>query len=202
MSVFEAAKQRRAIKDYDKDHDMPDEDMKKIMTAAHFTPTAFNIQNYRFVVVQNKAFQQQLQKAAWNQEKVGDCSALVILCADKESWQKNPRRYWSTAPDKVQETMEGMIRDYYKGKERVKIDEAHRSCGMAGMTIMLAAEELGYDSCPMDGFDYEAIGELINLPDDHVVSFMIAIGKRRKDPLPRPTMLPREEIVIEEKFTS
>ena len=57
----------------------------------------------------------------------------------------------------------------YEGREQLQRDEALRSCGMAAQTIMLAAKALGYDTCPMAGFDPEAVGRLINLPPDHVI---------------------------------
>ena len=79
-------------------------------------------------------------------------------------------------------------------------DEAMRSCGMAGQTLMLAAKELGYDSCPMDGFDYDAVGKILSLPSDHVISFMIAIGKKTQDSWPRPGQLAYNEVVLENGF--
>lgn len=201
-NILELIRDRRAIKEFDNTHTMPDSDLEQIITAAHFTPTAFNIQHYRFVVVQDKETRHSSDflAACWNQAKVAECSALIILCADKDAWKKNPKRYWASAGEDVQTTLAGMIDNYYKGKDRVQLDETHRSCGMAGMTIMLTAQGLGYDTCPIDGFDYDAVGQLINLPEDHVISFMIAVGKKAKDPLPRPTKLSRDEILIREKF--
>ena len=49
------------------------------------------------------------------------------------------------------------------GNEQVQRDEAMRSCGMAAMTLMLAAKEMGYDTCPMDGFDFDAVGKSTQL---------------------------------------
>jgi len=71
---------------------------------------------------------------------------------------------------------------------------------MAGQTIMLAAKAMGYDSCPMDGFDYEAVGKILNLPPGMVISFMIAIGKKTQDSWPRPGQLAYDEVVIEDRF--
>jgi len=201
-NLFQLMEARRAVKDFDDNHVMPESDLKQILTAAHFTPTAFNIQNYRFVVIQDKDFRhsQEFVDACWNQEsKVAASSALIILCADKDAW-KTPNRYWTTVNEDVQNTMAGMIDSYYNGKDRVQLDECHRSCGMAGMGIMLAAQALDYATCPMDGFDYDAVGKLINLPESHVISFMIAVGKKTAEPFPRPTMLSQDEIVVREKF--
>ncbi len=67
-------------------------------------------------------------------------------------------------------------------------------------TLMLAAKGMGYDSCPMIGFDIEKVAELINLPDDHVMGPMVAIGKGTKEAWPKPGQLDLEEVVIENSF--
>jgi nitroreductase len=75
-----------------------------------------------------------------------------------------------------------------------------RSCGMAAMTLMLAAKEMGYDSCPMDGFDFDEVGKLIDLPQDHVISMFVTIGKKAREPWPRGGQLPMQEVVINNRF--
>jgi len=67
---------------------------------------------------------------------------------------------------------------------------------------MLAAKALGYDTCPTGGFDYEAVGKLINLPDDHVVTLFVAIGKDIKPAWPRGGRLCLDEVVIKDKFSA
>tara|TARA_B100001750_G_scaffold247390_1_gene272974 strand:+ start:2652 stop:3263 length:612 start_codon:yes stop_codon:yes gene_type:complete len=200
-TFLDLVEQRRAIKKFDDSHTLPAEDIEKLKTAIHFTPTAYNIQNYRIVIVQDKEFRKtdEFKQACWNQEQPAACSALFILCANKDAW-KNPKRYWTTVSDEIQDNMAGMVKNYYDGKERVQLDEAHRSCGMAGMTLMLTAQALGYDTCPMDGFDYDALGQLIKLPENHVISFMVAVGKKAAEPFPRPTLIDRDEIFISNKF--
>jgi nitroreductase len=68
------------------------------------------------------------------------------------------------------------------------------------MTIMLAATAMGYDSCPMDGFDFDAVAKIIQLPEDHVISFMIAVGKGTQPAWRKPGQLPYEEVVIQNTF--
>jgi nitroreductase len=77
-----------------------------------------------------------------------------------------------------------------------------RSCGLAGQTIMLAAKTMGYDSCPMIGFDPVRVAEIIQLPDDHVIGFMITVGKAIKPAWPKPGQLPLDEVVVLDKFDS
>ena len=55
----------------------------------------------------------------------------------------------------------------YSESPQNRRDEAMRSCGFAAQTIMLAAKQMGLDSCPMVGFEYDEIAKIINLPDEH-----------------------------------
>lgn len=89
---------------------------------------------------------QQIRVAAWDQPQVTDASLLIILCADMKAWEKDPARYWASAPKEVQEYMTQMIDQYYRDREQVQRDEAMRSAGIAAQTIMLAAKSMGYDT--------------------------------------------------------
>jgi len=200
MNVSEAIRARRAVKWFDPQHKMPEETFRGLMEHAILAPTAFNIQNWRFVRVTDPEQRRAIRAAAWDQAQVTDASELLVLCFDTRAWERQPERYWRNAPQEVQDFLLPALADYYKGKPQVERDEGMRSCGLAGMTIMLLARELGYESCPMDGFDYAAVGRIISLPQDHTVAFMIAIGKGIKAPWPKPGQLPLAEVLCENRF--
>ncbi|WP_305908893.1 nitroreductase family protein [Methylomarinum sp. Ch1-1] len=200
METKEAIKLRRSVKQYDPEHRMTNQEIEEILSLGMLSPTAFNLQHWRFIVVKDEALRRQVRAAAWDQPQVTDASLLVILCADLKAWEKQPQRYWRNAGQQVQEFVLPAIDSYYRDNERVQRDEAMRSCGMAAQTLMLAAKAMGYDSCPMDGFDFEQVGKLINLPDDHVISLFVAIGKGAEEARPRPGQLTFEEVVIEDRF--
>lgn len=199
MHTLDAIKTRRAVKQYDADFIIPAKDEAALLELARLAPTAFNLQHWRFVVVKDKALREQIRAVGWDQAQMTDASLLVILTGNLDAW-KAPRRVWESAGEQVQEYMAGAIDTYYNGKDHVQRDEVMRSAGMAGQTLMLAATAMGYQSCPMDGFDFDAVGKLINLPADHAIAFMVAIGKGTKEPHPRPSQLPLEEVVIENRF--
>jgi nitroreductase len=200
MNTLDAIAARRAIKHYDPSHRMTEEEIKTLLTAALQSPTAFNIQHWRFVTVTDPEVRKQIRAVAWDQAQVTDSSLLIVLCADKDAWKKDAARYWKDAPQPVQDFLVPAIGQYYDGREQVQRDECMRSCGMAGMTIMLAAKAMGYDSCPMDGFDFDAVAKIIELPEDHVISFMIAVGKGTQPAWPKPGQLPYDEVVIQNTF--
>ncbi len=200
MKVIEAISTRRSVKHFDPSHRMSQEEITRLLSTVILSPTAFNIQNWRFVVVQDPALRQEIRKVAWNQAQVTDASLLVLLCADLRAWEKDPARYWRNAEQPVRDFLLPAIKNYYEGKPDVQRDEAMRSCGLAGMALMLAAKEMGYDSCPMDGFDFAAVGRLVNLPPDHVISFMVAVGKGIKPAWPRGGQLDLAEVMITDRF--
>ncbi len=200
MDTFEAIRARRAVKHYDAGHKLSESEEKQLFELAIQAPTAFNIQNWRFVVVRDPELRHKIRKVAWDQAQVTDASLLIVLCADLKAWEKEPNRYWVNAPKEVQDFLVPAIDVYYRGKSQVERDEAMRSCGIAAQTIMLAAKAMGYDSCPMDGFDYDAVGKLIKLPANHVVAMFVAVGKGTKAAWPKPGQLPLGEVVINNTF--
>lgn len=200
MNVTQAILERRSVKAYDPQHKMSEQEIAKLMSLAMLSPTAFNIQNWRFVVVTDPALRKQIRAASWDQAQVEDASVLIVLTADLHAWKKQPERYWANAPKPVQDFLVPAIGQYYTGKEQVQRDEAMRSCGMAAMTIMLAAKEMGYDTCPMDGFDFDAVSKLLNLPDDHTPVMFVVVGKAAKEAQPRGGQLEMNEVVIYNKF--
>jgi nitroreductase len=200
MDVQEAILARRAVKHFDPDHRLGQEEEARLFDLAIKSPTAFNIQNWRFVVVRDPDLRKEIREVAWGQAQVTDASLLVILCADLKAWEREPRRYWHEAPAADQDDILPASDADSRGKSQVQRDEAMRSCGIAAQTLMLAAKAMGYDSCPMDGFDFDRVGELINLPEDHVVALFVTIGKGVKPAWPRAGQLALEEVVITDRF--
>ena len=200
MELFDAIYQRRAIKAFDPEHIVSENDEKKLFEAAIQAPTSFNIQHWRFVVVRDKDLRTELRKLGNDQAQITDSSLLVIMTADMKAWQKNPARYWTEAPKEVADLLVGWMGPFHDGREWLQRDEAQRSIGMAMQTLMLAAKGIGLDSCPMIGFDIEAVAKLINLPADHVMGPMVAIGKGTKAPWPKPGQLSLSEVLVNNKF--
>ena len=200
MNIKEAIETRRSIKHYDSEHRMPEADLKELLRLAKLTPSSFNMQNYRFLVVQDKQLRQQIRAVSWDQAQVTDASVLVLLCADLDAHKADPAVYWGHAQQAVQDMLGPMIRPFYDGKEQLIRDEAIRSSSLAGMTLMLAAKGLGYDSCPMVGFDAEKVAELVHLPANMIISFMLPIGKLAQPAWERGPRLSDEQVVFYDRF--
>ncbi|MDX2200146.1 MAG: nitroreductase family protein [Phycisphaerae bacterium] len=200
MTTLETIYARRAIKHFDPNHIMPEADLTKLLDAAIQSPTSFNIQHWRFVVVRDKALRQQIRAAGFNQAQMTDASVLIVMTADLLAWKRDPQRYWKNAPPEVAKMLVDWMGPFHEGRDWLQRDEAMRSIGMAMQTLMLAAKALGYDSCPMIGFEQEKVAALIRLPKDFILGPMVAIGKGTKQPWPKPGQLPLSEVVFHDRF--
>lgn len=200
MDTFEAINTRRSIRHYDPTHRFTQAEFDKFIDLAMQTPSSFNIQHWRLVNVTDPSLRAQIQAAAWNQTQVTEASLLFVITADVKAWAKNPARYFRNAPKEAQDALVPMIGPFYEGKEQLQRDEAMRSVGFVAQTMMLAARAMGYDSSPMIGFDPDAVAKLINLPDDHTIGMLLAVGKATKPAFPKPGYIEKSEMVIENRF--
>lgn len=200
MDVFEALETRRAIKKFDSSHKMSSDDVEKLMKHVILSPTSYNHQNWRFVYVTDQDVKEKISVAARGQAQPKDGSLVIILCGDMTAWKTEPLRYWKNHPTEKQETVKAALERKYDGNPQNRRDEAVRSCGMAAQSIMLAARQMGLDSCPMVGFEYDELAKVINLPDEHLIVMMVVVGKRAEDAATRGGQLPLNEVAFENTF--
>jgi nitroreductase len=200
MDIKQAIVERRSVKHFDSTHEMTEAEIQELMQYAILSPTAFNIQHWRFVRVKDKDKRQKIQDASWGQVQVSEASLLLVLCADLNAWEKQPERYFKNTPAEVRDMLLPAIENYYTNHHEGQRDECFRSTSIAAMNIMLMAKGMGYDSCPMDGFDFDKIAKIINLPHDHIVTMMITIGKKKLDAKPRSGQLPLNEVFFTDSF--
>ena len=198
--TFDAIEKRRAVKHFDETHQFSDREIEKLLSLAILSPTSFNIQNWRFLVVKDAEMRRKIREMAWDQSQVTDSSLLLIMCADLKAWEQEPQRYWKNASKEVQDFLVPAIENFYKGNEQIQRDEALRSVGIAAQTLMLAAKSAGYDSCPMIGFDSQKVGELINLPENYIIGMMLAVGKAKTPANLRGGQLSLNDLVYTDRF--
>ncbi len=200
MDLFSAVSARRAVKKFDPAHQITDAEIDTLMQAVILSPTSFNIQNWRFVLITDPDQKQKMREIGFNQAQFSDCSLLVVVCGDRNAYDQQPERYWANAPAETRQVVVGMIKQYYGASAELRRDENLRSGSLAAQTLMLAAQALGYDSCPMVGFDFEAAAGLINLPPEHDIVMAVTVGKAVEPARERGGQLPLAEVVRKDRF--
>ena len=127
MNTFDAIRERRAVKNFDPNHQLTQQETDQLLELAMQAPSSFNIQHWRLVNVTDKALRAKLREAANNQAQVTEASLLFVVTVDIKAWEKDPARYWVNAPKEAQDILVPWINPFYSGKEQLQRDEAMRS---------------------------------------------------------------------------
>lgn len=187
------------MKHFDPEHTMTDDEVRNLLRYTVLAPTSFNIQNRHFVCVRDRAVKQELQKAAFNQRQVGDCS-LVVAITGNDHAHRATHRYLRHAPDEVRNALEPMILSAYDDDADALAAETCRSTGLAAMVLMLVALDMGYDTCPMIGFDPKGVSTVLGLPPHCAPQLLVTVGKALEPAHPRLGLLSLDETVSLDRF--
>ncbi len=193
MELSEAIRARGSVKSYDTSYSLSDDDLRRLFELVVRSPSSFNLQHWRFLVVREQGLKDQLMGAAWGQTHLGEASADVVVCGKLDA-HEDAAAIYAGAPPEVAEKMVPMIGGFYATNDGLKRDEAIRSGSLAAMTLMLAAEDMGLATCPMIGFDPSKVSEILSIPDDHVPVMLVTVGKAATAARPSDR-LPLSEVV-------
>ena len=180
-SLAEAIAGRRATPSFD-GTPLPHEDLRQILEAGLHSPSGYNMQPWRFVVVQSPEQKKKLRAASYNQAKVEEASAVIVACGDMDGWRKDlgimlemgraggmPESYAAQAQSSVSTYMSSFT------PEQMKL-WLNKQVALAFTHMLLMAEVLGYDTSPMEGFEQEKVHEVLRLPLSYWVVALLAVG--------------------------
>lgn len=180
-SLSQAIKDRRATPSFD-GAPIPPEDLRKIIAAGLTAPSGYNIQPWRFIVVQSEDQKRRLRAASYNQGKVEEASAVIVACGDADGWRKDLdlmlyQGLEGGMPEGYAEQARNNIPNYLS---RFNSDQMHgwlNKMVMIALThMMLMAEVMSYDTAPMEGFEQEKVREVLRLPLSYWTVALLAIG--------------------------
>jgi nitroreductase len=157
--------------------------LKQILEAGLSAPSGYNMQPWRFVVVQSDEQKKRLRGASYNQAKVEEASAVIVACGDADGWRNRdldlmlkmglergmPEGYAAQAKTSVANFLSSFTSEQMHGwlNKHVMIALTH---------MMLMAEVMGYDTAPMEGFEQDKVHEVLRLPMSYWVVALLGIG--------------------------
>jgi nitroreductase len=180
-TLSQAIMERRATPSFD-GKPVPAADLKQILDAGLHAPSGYNMQPWRFIVVQSAEQKKRLRAASYNQGKVEEASAVIVACGDADAWRKDldlmlqrgrqggmPESYAAQAQSSVPNYLSSFSGGEMKGwlNKQVMLAFTH---------MLLMAEVMGYDTAPMEGFEQEKVHEVLRLPLSYFVVALLAIG--------------------------
>lgn len=182
---IELVKERRSANNFLSDYHITQHELNEILGLVKLAPSAFNLQHTNYVAVLDEGTKERLQQVANGQYKVKSSSAVIIVLGDKKAFQQAPKIYEGLKLLGIvnKQEYEYMVNDtisFYESRgEKFHRDEAIRNASLSAMLFMLAAKEKGWDTCPMIGFDPDAVKEVLNIGEQYEVVMMITLGKEK-----------------------
>lgn len=186
--ILEALARRRSARSFDPGSAIAPDVLGRVLEAARFAPSALNLQPVCFVVCTQPETKRALRVAAFDQQKIEDASAVVVLAADLELCARAQRMPELSCfeSDRLDEWTELARLAYDERPDRCR-EEAFRSGGLSAMALLLAAEAAGLASAPVGGFDAEKVSRTVGLPPTRLPVLLVALGY----PGPKPPLTPR-----------
>jgi nitroreductase len=156
VETFEAIYTRRSIRAYD-GRPVPRETLDQVLSGALMAPSWKNTQTAGYIVVETPEMKQKLMEALpeFNAKTVSTAPVVVVM---------------TTRTGRSGFERDGSFST--KKEDRWEIFDA----GIACQTLCLAAWEAGLGTCIMGIYDEEKLPRLLQVPQNEIVTAVVAMG--------------------------
>jgi nitroreductase len=186
--ILKALNWRYAVKIFDKDKKISEEDLNTILEAGILSPSSLGLEPWKFIIVKDPKTRAKLFEVS-KQPKVTDSSYLIVLTYKtdiKEIINERLERTARIQNQKVEEldTYKTFLENGTKNKTEQELDSWLKAQSYIPLGIMTqTASLLDIDNCPMEGFQNDKVDEILNLKSQNLKSVtMLALGYRGIDP--------------------
>ena len=197
MEFKDIVMKRYASKKFD-NKKIPEDKVNKLFEIIRHAPSSLNIQPWKIKVITDDDMKAKLKPVSYNQEQITTCSHLLVFCADTDLMglidkMKKQMLDNGSTEDSIKGYMD-MMTGYVSGMNNdEKLSFAQRQVFLALGNSVNGSKSLGFDSCPMGGFDKKAYAEILELPENIIPTVLSPIGYAIDTPRPK-MRLPKEEI--------
>ena len=196
MDLELAIRERHSVSRFDATHPVTDEALSGLFRLATLSPSSFNLQHGRFVVVRDPQRKLRLQEAAYGQKQVGQAPAVVVVCG-KLGAHRDAAKVFANVPPEARDRLIAQVEAVYGNAPALQRDEAIRSASLASMTLMLVAKAHGLDTSPLTGFDPRAVAAVAGLDEEHFPVMLLCIGKEAGPARPSDRLPVHETVRLE-----
>lgn len=204
-NILSAMNWRYAGKIFDPAKKLTAEQLHTILEAGRLSPSAYGVESWQFLVINNTELRQKLRAISYDQSKVTDASHLVVIAARTDGGNVANELVTRTAKvqGKTTEDLKGlsdMVHGFLEGQTEEGAKSWLRSQSYIPLGVMIeAAALIGVDSGPMEGFDANKVDELLGLKEKNLhATTMLALGFRGDDAYAK---LPKTRKSYEEVIT-
>ncbi|WP_028870868.1 NAD(P)H-dependent oxidoreductase [Psychroserpens burtonensis] len=163
--------------------------IERILEAARLAPTSSGLQPFEIFVIKNKDLKEKIRPVAWNQSVITECSHLLVFAA-WDTYTADRINYMFDLTNEIRgfknegwENYRNMLLSSYPQQDAEEnFNHAAKQAYIALGTAMVAAAEEKVDSTPMEGFDANAVDDILGLREKGLrSSALLAIGYRKED---------------------
>ena len=209
MEFEDVVSTRRSVHEYS-DEPLDRDTLDAVFEAATLAPSGYNLQPWEFLALRDPEKKQALREIAFDQEHVtaADTAVVVLGNTDPTAHAEPVFDDWLAKEYIPNEEVRDALLENVDGIGAQPSDERRvwttRSTSLAAMTLMYAAWDHGVASCPMEGFDPEALVETFDIPDGYEPVMLITLGYPAEDAADveneRKARRPVEEVVHYDEF--
>ncbi len=198
--VLDLIKQRVSTNRFDPSFELEDSTINELVSYATEAPSAYNLQNWRFIAVRSPARKRALMALAYDQEKVVESAVTFIVCGVLEPHngiRDAMQRFHDDGhiDDAVLDDWVDEAVSTYRDNAAMQRDEAIRSASLAAMNLMIAAEAMGLASGPMIGFDATGVSLDFHLAPTEIPVMLVAVGQAVPGNWPRKRRRPVAQVL-------
>lgn len=212
--ILDVMKFRHACKKFDPTKRVSDEDFETILEAGRLAPTSFGMEPFKILVVESQDLKDKLYPVSWGaQRSIEGASHLVIFLARKRADLVADGEYIThmlkdvhQIPEEAREMRRSIYRQYSEKDfgfihfEDASLEWSRKQAYIVMANMLTAAAYLGIDSCPIEGFDYAKVADILEEagvldPKHFGVAVMVSFGYRGEEPRHEKTRRPMSEIV-------
>jgi nitroreductase / dihydropteridine reductase len=199
MEFKDIVMQRYATKKFDCKK-IPEEKISELIELVRFAPSALNLQPWKIKIVTDQKLKEQLKVAAFGQEQVTTCSHLLVFCADPDYDGLLKRLGNLLQKNKVPKDARKIILDMASQFATTMSPEQRFAWSQAQTYLALGnalngTKSLGFDSCPMGGFNSEEFTKILKIPTPLVPVMLCPVGYAADKPMPKMRFA-KEDIVF------
>ena len=202
MNYLEILKFRHACKIFDESKKISAGEFDFILEAGRLSPSSTGLEQWDFLVVQNKELREKIKTVSWNQAQITSCSHLVVILAKIKEIKVGSSYVDKMIARRADKNIEAIaarqkffLLSNFKNDDELTFQWSHEQCMIAATNMMNAAASLGIDSCPIEGFDRHALNEILGLDESEKrVAILVPFGYRL-NPQPEKYRRQRSEVV-------
>jgi nitroreductase len=184
---------------------IPDISLEHMIELARLTPSEWNLQPWRWIIVRSESGKQRLESSVYIHVRLSSAPAVFICLSDTQAWKSAPQYLQEMVANKkmteeeARETLR-RIREYYSVSPEIAKRAALANAFVALHQLLLAAAESDLSAYWVTEFNERKVKTDFHIPDQFVVAALLALGYQN-GALPSPTpKLPLQALVYEEKF--